>query len=78
MNIEILFLDGISLGQRVRIARLLKRWRQVDLAQIAAVTQTNVSSLERGASVFPAARLRILNALDLEDPCGKLLIDEGR
>lgn len=77
MNTEILVLDGLSLGQRVRIARLLKRWRQVDLAEIAAVSQTNVSALERDAPVFPAARRRILNVLDLDDPYSQLLTDAG-
>lgn len=63
----ILVLDDVTLGQRVRVARILRRWRQVDLAAVAGVQQSAVSSLERDAPVFPAARRRVLLALDLFD-----------
>ena len=70
MSMEILFLQGVTLGQRVRIARMLKRWRQSDLAEFAGVSQANVSALERDCPVYPAARQRLLDTLGLEDPHG--------
>ena len=68
MESEVLFLDGITLGQRVRVARFLAGWRQVDLAETAGVTQNDVSQLERDVPVYSAARRRILEALGLADP----------
>ncbi len=68
MRTDILVLEGVSLGQRVRVERVLRRWRQSDLADLAEVPQYRVSALERDAPVYPAARKRILAALDLEDP----------
>ena len=65
---EVLVLEGITLGERVRLQRILWGWRQTDLAAVAGVTQANVSYLERNMHVHPAARRRILAALDLDDP----------
>ena len=68
MSTEVLFLEGITLGQRVRIMRLLRRERQVDLARRAFVTQAEVSELERDVPITPAARARVLSTLGIDDP----------
>lgn len=67
-NPEVFIFDGpLSLGQKVRIARIAKRWTQEDLAVQAGVAQGYVSSLERDCKVYPAAKERILKALGLSD-----------
>ena len=62
-----LFNEPLTLGQKVRISRIAKRWTQDDLAYEANVTQANVSSLERDLTLHPAARQRILKALGLDN-----------
>ncbi len=59
-----LFNEPPTLGQKVRIARIVRRWTQDDLAYEANVTQANVSALERDLRVYPAAKERILKALE--------------
>lgn len=59
------FNEALTLGQKVRIARIARRWTQDDLAFEAGVTQANVSGLERDLRVFPSAKERILRALRL-------------
>jgi len=60
-----LFNEPLSLGQKVRIARVARRWTQDDLAYEAQVTQANVSALERDLKVYPSAMQRILKVLEL-------------
>ena len=60
-----LFKEPLTLGQKVRIARIARRWTQEDLAYEAQVTQANVSALERDIRVYPAAKQRILKVLEI-------------
>ena len=60
-----LFNEPLTPGQKVRIARIAKRWTQDDLAYEAQATQANVSALERDLQVYPAAKQRILKVLEL-------------
>ncbi len=62
----LLFNEPLTFGQKVRIARIAKRWTQDDLAYEAQVTQANVSALERDLRIYPAAQQRILKILELE------------
>lgn len=62
-----LFKEPLTLGQKVRITRIAKRWTQVDLAYEAGVKQVNVSALERDLKVYPMAKERILRVLCLLD-----------
>jgi transcriptional regulator with XRE-family HTH domain len=62
-----LFEEELTLGQKVRITRIAKRWTQVDLADEAKVPQGCVSALERDLKVYPAAKKRILQTLDISD-----------
>ncbi len=62
-----LFDRTLTLGQKVRIGRIARRWTQDDLAYEAQVTQGAVSALERDLTLYPAAKHRILKALGLLD-----------
>jgi transcriptional regulator with XRE-family HTH domain len=62
-----LFSEPLTLGQKVRIIRIARRWTQDDLAYQAGVQQTYVSALERDLRVYPLAKERILTALDLTE-----------
>ncbi|MBA7662384.1 hypothetical protein ES703_70413 [subsurface metagenome] len=63
---EVFLFDRLlTLGQKVRISRIARRWTQDDLAYEAGISQGIVSSLERDLKVHPAARKRILTALGL-------------
>ncbi|MBI4282472.1 MAG: helix-turn-helix domain-containing protein [Chloroflexi bacterium] len=68
---DILALDkDLSLGLRVRLARIARRWRQVDLAAAAGVSQRSVSALELDHRLYPGEKVSILAALGLEDSNG--------
>lgn len=60
-----IFDQPLSLGQKIRIARIARRWTQDDLAEEALVAQHQVSALERDLPVYPSARQRILKILGL-------------
>ena len=71
MAAELFMCKGLTPGMLVRLERTRRGWRQVDLAQVADVTQAEVSALERGRYVIPGVRRVILQALDLD-------IEEGQ
>ena len=65
---EILVFSGpFTQGQRIRLSRIARRWRQVDLAAIAGVEQFEISSMELDRRVRPNAVKAVLVALDLEE-----------
>ncbi len=64
---EFFICTNISLGMSARLERIRRHWRQVDVAEKAGVTQAEVSAFERGISIVPGARRRILKVLDLVD-----------
>lgn len=64
---EVLFLDTpVSLGQKVKIMRVVRLLTQVELADFAGVTQTEVSAFERNQPVRPNARQRILKTFGMD------------
>ena len=64
---EVLFFnEALTLGQKIRIARIARRWTQDDLAFEAKVTQANVSALERDIRTHPGAKTRVLNTLEIQ------------
>jgi hypothetical protein len=67
MNDEILILSGINEGQKVKLPRLAKGFRQIDLASIARVNPIDIPRLEKGRYVLPTRRKRILEALGMEE-----------
>ena len=54
-----------TLGDKVRITRLSKRYSQHVLALIAHVTQDAVSKVERNLPIPEETKQKILKALDL-------------
>jgi transcriptional regulator with XRE-family HTH domain len=62
---EFFIANNVSPAMMVRLERIRRGWRQVDLAEKAGITQAEVSSLERGLYVIPAARRRVLSVLEL-------------
>jgi len=58
--------EDLTLGQKIRILRIARRWSQQDLADEALVTQGEVSSIERDCRVAQPAKQRLLRALELE------------
>jgi transcriptional regulator with XRE-family HTH domain len=68
MNDEILILSGINEGQKVKLTRLAKGLRQIDLASVAKVNPIDITRLEKGRYVLPVRRKRILEALGMNEP----------
>ena len=64
---DILILTGVSEGQKVRLTRLSKELRQIDVASMAKVNTIDVTRLEKDRYVLPTRRKRILAVLDLLD-----------
>ena len=58
--------DRLKIGLQVRLLRILRGMRQVDLAESSGVTQADVSALERGKAISPSAKRRILAGMGLE------------
>jgi len=65
MASDVLVLTGITEGQRVRLTRLSKGLRQIDLASMAKVNPIDITRLENNRYVLPMRRKRILSALEL-------------
>jgi transcriptional regulator with XRE-family HTH domain len=66
-SVLVLPADTADLSLLVRLARVARRLKQADLADIAGVLPQQVSALERGAYLHPAARERILTSLGLAE-----------
>jgi len=66
-NNDILILTGISEGQKVRLTRLSRGLRQIDVASMANVNTIDVTRLEKDCYLLPTRRKRILAGLGLDD-----------
>ncbi len=66
-NNDILILTGISEGQKIRLTRLSRGLRQIDVASMAKVNTIDVTRLEKDSYVLPTRRKRILAVLGLAD-----------
>ena len=64
---DILVLTNVSVGQKLRLTRLAKGLRQIDVASKANVQPIDITRLEKGRYVLPARRARILAVLGLLD-----------
>jgi transcriptional regulator with XRE-family HTH domain len=60
-------MDSTRLGRSFRAVRIRRRWRQLDLAEAAGVSQTTISRIERGAlqGVPLGTLLRLATALGM-------------
>jgi len=66
MTNEFFIATNVSPGKLVRLERVHRGLRQVDLAEIAGVTQAEISAFERGSYVTPVVRHRILKSLGFD------------
>ena len=72
---DVLVLSELTLGAKVRLARLSKKLRQVDLASLAGygVTPADVSTLEKDRWLAVKPTIKILKALGFDDEADALL-----
>jgi len=66
-NNGILVLSDVSEGQKVRLTRLSRGLRQIDVASMANVNTIDVTRLEKDRYLLPTRRKRILTVLGLDD-----------
>ena len=62
---EIFIADGLTEGDKVRLARLARNWRQVDLACYAQVNPVEVTAIEKNRWLRKVSKKRILITLGL-------------
>jgi transcriptional regulator with XRE-family HTH domain len=60
-------LDQLSLGEKVKLERVFRKWTQADLAQLAKVSQNTISKLERGFKILETDQVRILLKLGITE-----------
>lgn len=65
MSGDIFITSGLSEGERIRLARLAKWLRQIDVASQAGVTVGEVCNCEKDRHVTPERKTRILKLLGL-------------
>ena len=58
--------EQLTLGEKARVVRVVRKFRQQELADRAGVSQAQISSLDRGEYVPLSIKRTILRALDLE------------
>ena len=64
---DILVLTEVSEGLKIRLIRLAKGLRQIDVASKANVQPIDITRLEKNRYVFPTRRKRILAVLGLDN-----------
>lgn len=62
---DVFVLSGISNGMRVKLTRISKGLRQIDVAAAAHVDTIDITRLEKDRYVLPTHRRRILVVLGL-------------
>jgi len=58
---------GLTLGERVRLERLSRNWRQIDLASKASVQLADVTAIEKNRYLSRNRKLKILRELTIPD-----------
>ena len=58
-------LDNVSLGQRVRLARITRGMRQLDLASVTGLNPGDVVNIEHDRSVHYWKLRRVLDTLEI-------------
>lgn len=71
MNDNIFIASGLSEGERIRLARLAKWYRQIDVASLAGVTLEEVTNAEKDRYVTPERKAKILKVVELLDNDGE-------
>ena len=67
MSCDIFVTSGLSKGERIRLARLAKWLRQLDVASLAGVSLVEVTNAEKDRYVTPERKDRILKVVGLLD-----------
>lgn len=62
---DIAVLTGLTEGQRVRVSRMLRNLRQIDLASLAKVNLGDITTIEKDRFLPKSRKERILHALGL-------------
>lgn len=62
---EVFIASGISEGEKIRLARLAKWYRQIDVASLAGVTVEDVTGVEKDRWIHEDKKERILRVLGL-------------
>ena len=65
-TVDVIVLDGLTLGKRVHLARIAKALRQIDVASMTGLNPGDISNVELDRPVHRWKLLRILAALELE------------
>ena len=65
-TIDVLVLSDLTLGKRIRLARVARGWRQIDVASMAQVPAMAVSYAEMDQPIKRWKLKRILAVLELE------------
>lgn len=63
--VDVMVLDNVSLGRRVRLARIARGMRQLDLASLTCLNPGDVVNVEHDRSVPYWKIRRILDALEI-------------
>jgi transcriptional regulator with XRE-family HTH domain len=66
MTVDVIVLEGLTLGRRVRLARIAKGFRQLDLASIARLPSADITNIELDRPVHRWKLKRVLEVLELE------------
>lgn len=64
-TVDVIILEDLTWGRRVRLARVAKGLRQLDLASITGLNPPDISHIELDRSVYPWKLNRVLRALQL-------------
>jgi hypothetical protein len=67
VNDHIFVASGLSEGEKIRLARLARWYRQIDVASLAGVTLEEVTNAEKDRYVTPERKSRILKVVGLLD-----------
>lgn len=67
MSNEIFVINGLTEGERVRLARLAKGLRQLDIACMAKVSISEVTALEKDRYIRKNRKSQILKVLGLDE-----------
>lgn len=64
--VDVIILEDLTLGRRVRLARVAKGLRQLDLASITGLNPSDITNIELDRLVYLWKLNRVLKALELE------------
>jgi transcriptional regulator with XRE-family HTH domain len=67
MSSEVFIVNGLTEGEKARLARVAKGLRQLDIASLAKVSICEVTALEKNRCVRNSSKERIFQVLGLLD-----------